>query len=751
MDISYTCSKSEFFTNLEEFTRNNKLKINIIKEATFSNWIDCNRPFSEDDQIITITLRNNQFNEKLKKKLSANSEIFGFYVSLSSENFKYGILLNTLDDDVWCIRIFDKMDNLEVCDLKLPFVSNLKVPDLITSKNMIEKNMIHSDLLVNKDFQNLKKIANETNIDFDYQLDLSSNIIITDNNSDEMLRSIDPIQFIIDKYFTTLYQPSVILEHFVKSSLPKMHLLRRDNSKLAKECLSNLRIDSIIQFDKRHMFDATESSNVEEFIEKWISSDIFITESEKEYRSDALKKFKLGDGKIGKTSFDKLNNYVDKLKLRDLKLQILINLELLKVLKSEKSDTSKPNTGNSLNKEKKQLTTKKYSNNLVGKKKRLIPTLLGTIIPANIDFDSDLRLDQADRPKQTLTKDELKRMIDVLFEKLCVWDAITGLDYKDLDSSWGFLSNCIIPFYDKFHHKLISDLAIKSRGPAFILKLKSQKEKKEREKKRKKKELENVHSQMERKSTNIDLSKLKLERSHSSFSSSFKQDLSRKTFNMVKSTTISFTDSSPLDSLEISRQNLSLSQDLFPSLIENDDFMKSAGGFMNSKKRKLQAPKKVTKTQKLLLPKPRREVGKKNVVHDPIQLFYNNQTIEATPKKPQNEDRLLIIQETPKLKQNGSGPLQVIKSSPIVNFNSLSKAKTLITQITETPKLERVQIRPGVFEIGSSPMKSDIPSEIKVVASHSNKILSEQSPVLQKVVTITESVSKSTNRKLNFD
>lgn len=785
MELSYTYFKSQFSSNVEDFSRKNELKITILGQASFSNWINNDRPFPRKSQIITITDQKCKFIESLQKKMKENSKIFGFYVSISSSssNFKYGILTPTINAKIWNIKLFDKMKDFKVDEYDYPINLCPKISKITDVCDILKgKYFPDNNLIVNKSFEDLQTIATNSKIPFNLNLtppkilkQLNNEMrttIVKSDKSDKMLRSIDPMQFLLDRYYTTLYKPSVMLEHFAKSSIPKMNLLRRDDLKLAEECLSNLMIESLLKFDNRYTFQISESMTLHQVKDIWMDTAFYINESEEKYRLSSFEKLELGsdqdDGKIGEVRLEKINTYLNELKIRDLKLQILINMELLKLLKSGKTGLKSSNDSKvQKSPEKRPRIIKKYSNSLVGKKKRLIPTLLGTVIPAGIDFDTDLRSEPTEKVNKNLTQERLKKMIEGLFEKLCVWDAIMGLAYKDINSSWGFLSNCLVPFYDKYSHKLISDLAIRSRGPAFILKLKSRREKKEREEKRKKKEVEKSTKKVERKSTTIDLSKLRLERSYSSFSSTTsKIDLSRKTFDMVKS----FNETQPLSlsqSLSFSQsqsqlqisdlQNTSQSIDLSQSFFENGDLMKSTNGFMNSKKRKLNAPKSDTKSNRqhhTLVPKAQARSENKILNHklssdDPIVIFYKNQVIEATPRHSRiQNNELSIIQETPKLAPPSAidRPNEIITSSPILIRKSPVKTAKTKAQIAGTPESERVQVKPGVFEIGSSPLKLDatplISDRLQVTSS---------SPLLRRIEETPKSISKSYKRKLNFD
>ncbi|GME70049.1 unnamed protein product [Ambrosiozyma monospora] len=66
------------------------------------------------------------------------------------------------------------------------------------------------------------------------------------------LTNIDPQEFLASKYFTFLYTQSTPIQYFVKTTLPKVHILAHDNVELVKESISKFILPSMNEFDKRH-------------------------------------------------------------------------------------------------------------------------------------------------------------------------------------------------------------------------------------------------------------------------------------------------------------------------------------------------------------------------------------------------------------------------------------------------------------------------------------------------------------------
>lgn len=551
LDVSLEISRSNFFTSVESFLSKKHLLVSVCGLANATNFNEkfwtLNARSDNKENFINIRLADSSVYDILNDNLRKNSHVFGYYASINDGIDGYGLLTPTVDENIWCIKLFNKqflLSNIkDQMNVESSNVSAVVYPGLLDFKNqLLDFSDVSTDLVIEDSFGQISKVAAEhDDVSLDIGINLTSNTSFTSSDfissSDKVLKIIDPIKFLCDRYFATLYEDSTLLEHFVKSSIPKMHLLRRDNLKLAKDCLFNLMVESLIDFDKRHSLIPRydDKMKIAEFSEQWLSNDLLLDETESAYRLKVLESMDIGADVI-LSKVDRLNDFLDKLKVRDLKLQILLNLEMLKIIQSEtnpktSSKEEKVENHDKKNKRQSSVTRPRFTNSLVGKKKRLIPTLLGTVIPTGIQFDTDLRLEPEPKNAKELTVDGTKRLIGLLFDKLCVCDAIMGLDYKDLESSWGFLSNCIIPFYEKDHCKLLTKLAIKSRGPTFVLRRRSRKEKeerrKERAKERQKERSDNRSStKLERKVTNIDLSSIKLKRSHSSFNS--KLDLSKK-------------------------------------------------------------------------------------------------------------------------------------------------------------------------------------------------------------------------------
>ena len=742
------------------------------------------------------------FINSLRDILNNDRSIIGFYISLDGNNIqkKYALLTSTPFENVWTVFMLSSLPETRR-DAPSNNVQKLKYPPVTRDTNSVTNSF--ADRSTFSSFGGISELPTSISMLDSKRLELLTNRMTRSNSSftgkvsrmdklseptilpekrkpEDVLKDIDPVEFMLDKYFSLLYSSSNMLEHFVKSSITKMHLLRRDNVQLAKECMLKLRIGSLNNFEKRHELDFADNDPMETILDMWCAVEAkMIDKTEMKYRLKRAQKLKSLENHAS------LMAYLDSVKIKDLKLQILVALELLKLINDDprgataslSSETKKVNDTDT--QPKRPQMVKRYSSSLVGRKrnrKRLIPTLLGTVMPASINFDVDLRdntLDQGTGKVEELNSSNLINLINIYFEKLCVYDAVKGYDYKHINSSWGFLSNCVIPFYEKYHRKLLSDLAVKSRGPAFLLKLKAQKEKKDREQRRKMMQKEGSScSKIERKSTGINLSEIRLNRSHSSFSAP-KVDMSRKTFSMETSTLFaSFVDSPPIN---VTRNNSINSDPALFSDISRSSEPANNTDLLASKKRKLLAPHREKRRLKGTSSSELHDTDKEsndcsssnNKTKQAYSIFHHNQVIEATPVKSTRLQELTsplgeysFVKNTPKL----INPTNQV-TNPSVTFRRITPPRGSIqstltaigteTQISETPQLERVQIRPGVFEIGSSPLKSAekrTRGEAIIIAAETplkaTPMIVDSSPVLQSNATVK--AAKSISRKLDF-
>ncbi|KAG7817414.1 hypothetical protein KL928_004149 [Ogataea angusta] len=329
-------------------------------------------------------------------------------------------------------------------------------------------------------------------------------------SSPSKLSQIDPHAFLAERYYSTLYQRTIPLQFFAKTALPRVHVLSHSNIHLARETISSFIIRSMTSFNQRFEFSRSSCT----------SSLNLLNDDELSYRVDFFRNSS-GD------SDEQFRASLEDLKLREAKLQVILNLELLRLLDGGKYH-QKPTI--------RKLGVVYTKRSLVGRKKRLIPTLIGTAIPVHARFTTDLRKFQDDSSNE-LTSDLLMTNINALMDKLCVHDAIIGLSSIEDDSTYRFLVNSVAPFFQKSHPKLVRELLNKSKGPSVSKKSRYSHEG----------HLKTIHSPPPKpKSANrsdtsilgnsLEFSDLKLKRKASNLGMT--QNLSKKTFDMIKSTSI---------------------------------------------------------------------------------------------------------------------------------------------------------------------------------------------------------------------
>lgn len=574
---------NRFQTVSKKIAYNEKIVLEIVHNVNMKNWITTYKGKLSKSltDIINLDLTETQENVVDGLMKLVGNGCIAFEVKVNGLS---GLLYPTVDKFVWAVRLCNEVHT--VIPTVIPTVTP-KVP----------QEVVHQVSQPSK-VKQVSHVPEET-------LEVSSASapdLTTDTTP--LLDEIDPIQFLSNRYCRTLYTPSIVIHHFAKSTLPKMHILTRKTTQLAKDALCTLAVPSLDAFDSRYSNDANP----------------WLLPGESNYRTSKILQ--------------------DTLRARDLRLQILLNLELLTILRKEgKKET--PQTP-----PKPTLTHSNHKNTRL-RRRRLIPTLLGTALPSMPDFDTDLRT------PQTLTSERsyssTAKLIAGLFDRLCIDDAVLGLDYRDERSSWSFLSGVVTPFYANTHGRLLRELAVNTRGPSILLKLKGRQR---RHHKRQHPSSSSASSSSTTKVTTsmqssarppIDLSQLRLARSHSSVGTASAADLARKTFSMGES-------------------------DTAPTPVT----VASPARFMNSKKRRLVAPVRQP------IPPPTSLSSSSSLSQEQSQsssspslpslppspppplIFHENQIIEATPRK----DKLT---ETPTTTR------QTILTSPIpkrkLNFN----------------------------------------------------------------------------------
>ncbi|GMF41886.1 unnamed protein product [[Candida] boidinii] len=179
---------------------------------------------------------------------------------------------------------------------------------------------------------------------------------------------------------------------------------------------------------------------------------------------------------------NKISLRLNEIKLNEIKFQILINFELLSLLKFD----------NSLNEIDKPIKSKntKLKRKLVGRKKGLVPTILGTVAApittttttsssseaaaassttTSNDQEQNKNVTGVGLTIESITKQLLTDNINLFFDKLCLIDVLNSVSLNNPNSSYSFLIEFIYKNskYYKNHSKLIKSLVNKLRGPSL--------------------------------------------------------------------------------------------------------------------------------------------------------------------------------------------------------------------------------------------------------------------------------------------
>ncbi|QPG74052.1 hypothetical protein FOA43_001372 [Brettanomyces nanus] len=555
------------------------------------------------------------------------------------------------------------------------------------------------------------------------------------------VETVDPQEFLGTRYFTMLYKQSMPLEFFTKSTLPRVQILSHSNTQLSKDSISQLVIGSIALFDKRHSF--TQMVNDDDFSmdifkEKWIDNQILLDPMELTYRLDFFHEM---CGKTASLDNEGFTSVLTKLKIRDAKLQILLGLELLylfNLMETEIGSESAKRMSPNLMAKRPRLV--RSGSALVGHKKRLLPTFIGTAIPVDTQFTTDFRRIVSQQPI-ALDKESIIRLIRGLFDRLCVWDAILGVTEKSDDSSFVFLKTSVIPFYAKKHHRLLKELVKRSKGlsPSQHTKRhrshhkhhsrQSQQSQQSQQSSRRSSQSLSDYSRpriARRTSSLAGLPGLKFKRTSSSFVS--QEDLSKKTFEMVKTTSFS----------QLFKHG---SQSPPPSLPTNSE----NSIFNHSRKRKLVPPersdsrkgakKEVTEIKVTPLKKRHYDIRSNEVVQKSSPLHpLNEASIESSSP---------FIKATPSVKLSKSlkpTETMVVDSSPLNSSPLRMKTTASSSQIHKEAS--------GAEYVSSSPIDGHLPKP-KIPILTSSPIRSEDE-ASTKTINSYMSEHKHTRRKLSF-
>ncbi|KAA8915616.1 hypothetical protein TRICI_002261 [Trichomonascus ciferrii] len=210
----------------------------------------------------------------------------------------------------------------------------------------------------------------------------------------------DPSRFLEHAYFETLYLSKTPLVYFVKSTLSRTRSLCKDGSGGDKQAYLHRVIDilhqrllSVVQLDHKYDGDRLESvvrGNAEKSASEWSDSERYFLESWKT--------------RLENTSDASLRTEIADLKIRETQLQVVLLLEILSMRvragivdqKQEHEPSSKPENKN-----------KKPS---LVRRRRKKPTAEAQ--------------QQSQQPAENDVKVNPEVLLDILFDRLCIWQAL---------------------------------------------------------------------------------------------------------------------------------------------------------------------------------------------------------------------------------------------------------------------------------------------------------------------------------------
>lgn len=768
----------------------------------------------ESSQTIQIP---HKISKELRRKLAIKG--CGFFIKLFPSKVD-AVLLPSASRDIWRISVIDgeipkyaaqEEEHFALLDKAghfrkvLNFAGMSKIPNLLIKKSF--------DELISKENPSQPQ---QTSQPVPISLDLPTfDASFVVNEYTEM----DPIVFFADRYYSMLYTEKSMLTHFLKSSLPKLYLMcKKDNNQVFKIINQLLFSDFERLHSKYSNAIIQDGIKLKEFQTLWISkTSASVPGEEKQYK-------KLFCENLYNNIPDELNLSTSEtfrlkwsnLKLKETQLQLILALEALKLINS--ADT---NIEQAIPSPKSKPVFKKKRNVLVGKqKKRLMPTLLGTVISQNFDFDFDFRT-QATQPLDdmittgledhsnvsTKSSNSLNELIDLLFEDLIAIDAVSDRSPKDPQSAYSFVVSCLVPYYKKDHLQIFKRLVSKIRDASYLSKRKSKKDKErkviEKRKKQEQKLLQRSNSHKDQlqglknelnlnsKDRKVSTSDLKLKRANSSFTSSL-IDMERKGFNVSKSSN-SLSLSQRFSDDILSSTN-TLSDELINSnngfaTIPSSIGKKTLGGFMTSmkKERELKEFNDLKQKELLELPPPKDPVLNTPQKIKEREFAFNSMfpehqnlkaggVIESTPAKhdrvrsleefddsvskrhrldPEHHTNLSAIIESPyqikrspikgKIRKLGIGNQSIIEETPVKRNNLAQISSTPIRGNDQQVFLTRDEVKPGVFQISSSPVKSPEGTKVTIMESPIKDTQVNGFSMGPPVINIEETPAKSTS------
>lgn len=444
---------------------------------------------------------------KIPENLSTNSDFMDTDTDTLetpefSENVHYYSSVSMLipfADNLWTLIKLNQQNINEMPILKSLPMSIKK--DLLTFHNdefkVSDISHSSSSMLTTLEFEQLNELFEntETNDGFTVSKDSTTDkdqithIKLTEN-FDHLINASNNTELYILKYFQNIYglstpnKPNDIFQYFKKKC-------NNHNTEYTL-ILFNLFISNLFSFESK-IYNNIQSNDLPqiysnlpvEYMDKLIKINnklmATITDS---LRNGIDSSISNETGIQSEFEIDnKISMKLNEIKLNEIKFQILINFELLSLLKFDNNlnEIDKPEPIKSKN--------TKIKRRLVGRKKGLVPTILGTVaVPITQTATATLSSTTSTASTTTLndqvqnktvngvgltigsiTKQLLTDNINLFFDKLCLIDVLNSVSLNNPNSSYNFLIESIYknPKYYKNHSKLIKSLVDKLRGPSL--------------------------------------------------------------------------------------------------------------------------------------------------------------------------------------------------------------------------------------------------------------------------------------------
>ncbi|GEQ68615.1 hypothetical protein JCM33374_g2283 [Metschnikowia sp. JCM 33374] len=250
----------------------------------------------------------------------------------------------------------------------------------------------------------------------------------------------NPLDFILSRYFNTLYSLTTPLSYFPKTALARFkNMCNNDNSEML-EHLSRVYL-STEHLNRRRLARYGLSKQGDDSTTSPISMTRFEIENQSLLVSKHYQEIK---------NDELLETLVLDLKIREAQLQILLLLEIVICSNVDEESFLKENS-----KKQEQAITKKKKPTLIRRKRnKVIPTFLGVGVPDASDGASS---ESTAAVQDHVSHFSLFMSLTSLIDQIGLWDSLLDRGKADKDqNTHGFLAFVIVPYFSKSLPKLVS-------------------------------------------------------------------------------------------------------------------------------------------------------------------------------------------------------------------------------------------------------------------------------------------------------